>query len=238
MFWTAHARNKPGGKDFFSEEFKHLITSMLAFDPSQRLTLAEVKAHPWYNGPTATLEDIQQEFAMRKQRIDEEAEIKRQEKEVERVMKARKAGGPGGAVQRKYAGYVKRSDGQEGEEEKKYEILPSDCKRELEEYVRIWDKKTELFSTADPDVLLEMLADYSEQQGFEYAVAPNKYKVKLPIVTEGGDKVEMKIELFRVDPEKVCVDFTKTDGDKLHFYNEFMNIKNFLGGLIDATYTE
>jgi len=29
LFWKAHSKNKPGGMDFFSEEFKHLITSML-----------------------------------------------------------------------------------------------------------------------------------------------------------------------------------------------------------------
>jgi len=56
--------------DFFSEEFRNLITAMLQFDPSHRLSLAEIKAHPWYNGPVATLEEIQQEFALRKARID------------------------------------------------------------------------------------------------------------------------------------------------------------------------
>lgn len=59
LFWNAHSKNKPGGKDFFSEEFKSLITSMLSLDPCHRLTMAEVKAHPWYNGPVATLEEVQ-----------------------------------------------------------------------------------------------------------------------------------------------------------------------------------
>jgi serine/threonine protein kinase len=58
LFWKAHSKNKPNGADFFSEDFKNLITSMLQFDPSHRLTMAEVKAHPWFNGPVSTLEDI------------------------------------------------------------------------------------------------------------------------------------------------------------------------------------
>jgi len=70
LFWKAHSKNKPGAMDFFSEEFRNLITAMLQFDPSHRLSLAEIKAHPWYNGPIATLEEIQQEFALRKARID------------------------------------------------------------------------------------------------------------------------------------------------------------------------
>lgn len=38
IFWKAHSQNKPAG--FFSEEFKDLITSMLQFDPSKRLSMA------------------------------------------------------------------------------------------------------------------------------------------------------------------------------------------------------
>ena len=57
LFWKAHSKNKPEG--FFSDEFKNLITSMLQFDPTHRLSMAEVNAHPWFNGPFATLDDIQ-----------------------------------------------------------------------------------------------------------------------------------------------------------------------------------
>lgn len=70
LFWKAHSKNKPSGADFFSEEFKNLITSMLQFDPTQRISLAEVKAHPWYNGPTASMDEIREEFARRKAVID------------------------------------------------------------------------------------------------------------------------------------------------------------------------
>lgn len=63
LFWKAHSKNKPNGPEFFSEEFKSLVTSMLSFDPSQRLSMEEVKAHPWYTDPNvAYLEEIQSEF--------------------------------------------------------------------------------------------------------------------------------------------------------------------------------
>jgi len=75
LFWKAHSKNKPA--DFFSDDFKTLITSMLQFDPSHRLSMEDVKAHPWMQGDAATLEEIQGEFAERKRKIDEEAEQKR-----------------------------------------------------------------------------------------------------------------------------------------------------------------
>lgn len=39
LFWKAHSKSKPGGDSFFSEEFKDLINRMLAFDPSQRMSM-------------------------------------------------------------------------------------------------------------------------------------------------------------------------------------------------------
>ena len=45
IFWDFHEKGK---KSKSSKEFKDLMNSMLAFDPTQRLTLSEIKAHPWY----------------------------------------------------------------------------------------------------------------------------------------------------------------------------------------------
>ena len=45
---------------------------MLQHEPTHRLSMADVIAHPWVNGETATLEEIQHEFAERKAKIDKE----------------------------------------------------------------------------------------------------------------------------------------------------------------------
>jgi serine/threonine protein kinase len=83
LFWKAHSKNKPEG--FFSKEFMDLITAMLQFDPTHRLSLSEVKAHAWTNGPICTIEDIHAEFNQRKASIDQEAEAKRQQAIVEKA---------------------------------------------------------------------------------------------------------------------------------------------------------
>jgi len=41
-FWKMHDK-----KQKFSMEFKNLINSMLAFDPTHRLSIAEILSHPW-----------------------------------------------------------------------------------------------------------------------------------------------------------------------------------------------
>ena len=107
----------------------------------------------------------------------------------------------------------------------------------MDEYVRFINKNTELFSTQDPDVLLEEILNYAETQGYkDYKVSKDKYKIKLPVVTKVGEYTEMTIEILKADQNKVCIDFTRAGGDTLPFYNEFNLIKEYLGELIDTTY--
>lgn len=47
IFWKQHTLNKPNTTEFYSEEFKDLIWKMLQLDPEQRLTIMDIKEHPW-----------------------------------------------------------------------------------------------------------------------------------------------------------------------------------------------
>jgi len=62
IFWANHSKNKPGGNSFFSNEFKELITCMLQLEPTHRVTIPEIMAHPWMQGPTASLDEITFQF--------------------------------------------------------------------------------------------------------------------------------------------------------------------------------
>jgi len=43
---------------------------MLAFDPNARLSLEDVKNHPWYKGQYNSPDELKKEFLLRKQRVD------------------------------------------------------------------------------------------------------------------------------------------------------------------------
>ena len=66
---------------------------MLQYEPTFRPSISEIKAMPWFNGPVPTLYEVQQEFSVRKARIQAEQEEKRLAREEERK---RMAGGAGG----------------------------------------------------------------------------------------------------------------------------------------------
>lgn len=48
---------------------------MLQYDPTHRLSLEEVKAHPWYKGEVPTSEQVRKEFIRRKAQVDKEAQM-------------------------------------------------------------------------------------------------------------------------------------------------------------------
>lgn len=56
-FWTAHEK-----KSKFSAELKDLLSSMLAFDPTHRMTISEILSHPWMNGEVLMGEDLEKEM--------------------------------------------------------------------------------------------------------------------------------------------------------------------------------
>lgn len=63
VFWGAHGKKKPAG--FFNDNFKDLINKMLSLKPEERLTIEQIKQHPWYTGDVVLLNDIQEEFKQR-----------------------------------------------------------------------------------------------------------------------------------------------------------------------------
>ena len=51
-YWATHEQGKEPG--YFSDDFKDLVSQMLHYSPQHRPMLADVIAHPWLQGPTAT----------------------------------------------------------------------------------------------------------------------------------------------------------------------------------------
>jgi serine/threonine protein kinase len=46
VFWRTHLKDKPS-PNFYSDEFKNLIESMLHLDASSRPSIDEIMAHAW-----------------------------------------------------------------------------------------------------------------------------------------------------------------------------------------------
>jgi len=67
-----------------NDDFKGLISAMLAVDPVQRPSMAEIKEHPWFHGPVATSAEAFKDLSQRKVKVEQEVEKQKLQKEIEK----------------------------------------------------------------------------------------------------------------------------------------------------------
>jgi len=66
LFWQAHTRNA-----YFSENTKDFINKILQPDPAKRITVEDIKKHPWFTGTTISDSALTAELNRRKVEVDQ-----------------------------------------------------------------------------------------------------------------------------------------------------------------------
>jgi len=88
LFWQAHSRSA-----YFSDQTKDFINKILNPDPEKRITIADMKKHPWWKGATITNVALISELNRRKNTVDsvksKEKERKKKEKEKDSALESR-----------------------------------------------------------------------------------------------------------------------------------------------------
>ena len=77
-FWKAHERSAQ-----FSDSFKDLIEKIFVPDPAGRISIDEVKQHPWYTGEVVSQEVLSGELRRRKQQVAAAKRAERRKKQEE-----------------------------------------------------------------------------------------------------------------------------------------------------------
>ena len=170
-FWREHIKSK-GDESYFTEEFKDLVNGLFSYNPCHRLTISEIKSHPWFNGPMPTVDEIKQEFKTRK--ADLEAEQKRQKDEDPTHTDFDPSLFEGNTVHRGIG---------DSDEEAKGEV-----EREIEEYDSDFAKYTQFFSTSKLDDLWNTLASYTKQITTDYSFSADEYSVLAKVMKEPTGK--------------------------------------------------
>mmetsp|Transcript_40911 Transcript_40911/g.47038 ORF Transcript_40911/g.47038 Transcript_40911/m.47038 type:complete len:488 (-) Transcript_40911:410-1873(-) len=238
-FWRQHSKNKPGKDNFYSEDFKSLINSMLAFEPVQRLSVAEIKAHPWFRGATCSPEEVIEELNRRKMCVDRAAEEEQERKraERERMQQGNRVGvgygaGYGNPQFRDVA--INRNEQEAGIEMNADLQQVMQAKRTAETYERFTAKCTEFFTTSSADDMFAILFNYAKSKATDFKVSDDSYKIKVSHVTE-EDRIEFTIKILAAENKTNCVEFTRKRGQALEFHNIFNSYKKDLDAFVDAT---
>ena len=71
-FWELHGQYKLDGIAHWSDDLRDMLTHLFQTRAMHRLSLSEIKEHPWYKGELPTYKEILEEFTERKEILDQE----------------------------------------------------------------------------------------------------------------------------------------------------------------------
>lgn len=119
------------------------------------------------------------------------------------------------------------------------------CLKDMEQYDKFVNSKTEFFSTQNPDLIENIFVKYlRNKENVEPVLSKKKYKIRFTrngqdeLNKNQSDDVEICLKILRLEKEnKCCVKFTKLKGQHstfLRLCNEYINDNNCLKSINDA----
>jgi len=244
LFWQAHSRSA-----YFSEQTKDFINKILNPDPLKRITIADMKKHPWWKGSTVTGAALSAELQRRKQTVDT---VKEREKEQKASKEKEQRDGEGDVVMRgmedgegplrvgedalpvsppklTFKNYVFKTPApaiagaQEEESAEPEEKVEKAAPRALPEAVRY----TRFQSDAAPQKILCRVVDVIRASGGKWDEAKDCYRLQ-----GAFEKTEFVVEIFRDESKTNVVDFRKKQGPSMHFREIYNEIRAQLSDIV------
>lgn len=222
-------------------EFRDIISRLLHHDPKQRITIAEIKKHPFWKMPFASLADIKENFSCRQFKVDTELIKSNFMKQKERVV-TRISGS-------KFDGGVKATDEMQDELDKwdfdtwqfddklwkhahdhidetpegfwKYPVPHMDY--EKHEHTHEGEKPLSCFHTkGDFKDFLQIILYGSERQGCCYKLGDVCSKWKIKLIVKGKELCELYF--FRDDKANVnTVEMNSRESSGMDYYKFLTN---------------
>ena len=204
-FWSR------GHKDLnVSAGLKTLLASMLAFDPTQRPTISEIKSHPWYQDKLLASEELLSTVQAHYQLA--------QAKQTKSPPKTNRFAIHSGNLYRDSQESSCSWSGSEGS-------LSSNAVLPVYRPTQSW-KFSQLFMTLPPDIFWSTAQVILRSQLDIVEIQSQAYKLKAEQVTDTA-KIAFTVKLLDCGEGKYCLDFTQDAGkdfDFLQFYMDFLRL--------------
>ncbi|CAG9318971.1 unnamed protein product [Blepharisma stoltei] len=214
-FWQLHSRNKPSGH--YSAEFKSLITDMLALDPARRLTIEQIKAHPWYNGPIASAQEVGQELRARQRGIIEAAERAQEQRQ--------KAFGQKSGIVCQGGRFYRGEETDIGDLSLSFSIPQEELiAKPLPENFQAVNKFSQLFTGLCPQDVMTIISLCLSDYNAECEISQDCYKVVANVVTE-TDLVNFKVNIYDAGNFMTALSFDLLRGSKFDLMNIYRKVE-------------
>ena len=228
-YWTVISKLLNLDLSGISEDFFHLVTTMIKYDYKKRFTVEEIKSHPWMKGPIASETEVRKELAARKAEIKKRLNDTNEDDENEELADVHKQG---------------FNDAERGDEDEWNE-------EEIDRKIRLYDPEfsaiTQFFSTFKPNVLLGAVHNFCKDKKLSFELSKEEYSATVQMPSEDENIVDFVAEVLKVkknatveedwlvpveedDDEdvKYWVTFRKKRGPKQDFVKIFKKLQIFL----------
>lgn len=236
-YWTVIAKLLNLDLSDISEDFFHLVTTMIKYDYKKRFTIEEIKNHAWMKGPIASEKEVRQELAKRKVEIKRKLTANMQTDEEEDMDYEELAD-----VHKTAFDNIERGDDDDWDDE--------EVDRKIKLYNPEFPSMTEFFSTFKPKVLLGAVHNFCKDKKLEFKLSKDEYKATVQMPSDDENIVDFVAEVLKfrknaeIDAEdedqfedveededdediKYCVVFRKKRGPKQDFVKIFKNFRFF-----------
>jgi serine/threonine protein kinase len=205
-YWTVIAKLLNLDLSDISEDFFHLVTTMIKYDYKKRFTIDEIKAHPWMKGEIASIDEVKKELASRK------IEIKRKLGEGDDETDCGDAD-----LHKAEFEEIERGDEEEWHED--------EVDRKIKVYNPEFPSMTEFFSTFKPNVLLGAVHNFCKDKKLEFKLDKEEYAATVQMPSEDDNIVDFTVEVLKQKPdleigledEDMYVDVEEEDDDETHY---------------------
>eukprot|EP01017_Pseudomicrothorax_dubius_P032149 TRINITY_DN4176_c0_g2_i4.p1 TRINITY_DN4176_c0_g2~~TRINITY_DN4176_c0_g2_i4.p1 ORF type:complete len:469 (-),score=107.60 TRINITY_DN4176_c0_g2_i4:27-1433(-) len=227
VYWSSINSRRPS----LSPEFQDLINFMLALDPAQRLSIAEIKEHPWYKGELPRVEEIFTFMRKTTDLIENEKEFERQRRQREAQAQAqtqpttrRPAGGilQGYRLPKTRSGDYGKTDAEMITEE--FNVISPTRKEQPYESCDAIRNADIFFADDSIGALITVLAEL-KHKGYEITLSETHFKLNAQkFDAETGDNLIIRAKIFAGKEETSAIRFERLEGDPLRFYADIQSI--------------
>jgi serine/threonine protein kinase len=193
-----------------------MIQSMLALDPAQRLSIAEIQSHPWYTGPCSTTEEIYTELSGRKTRIAQAAQVAQAQKEA-RARALASRGGVTGTTRNFKSGANLDDLDFSCSRDSSIGMSSSWSVPQLERKCGVYDpsswKYSQILSPLEAEELFEFVQTFLAEKNARCEVSADTFKVNSRYTTD-SDELAIEVKILKGEG-LYCLDVEKLSGS--HF---------------------
>jgi len=253
LFWQAHSRSA-----HFSENTKDLINKILNPDPQRRISIQDIRRHPWFEGSTISESALLTELSRRKNQVDEQKARTRLEKKQQQSKAHQEDGHLSPIVVRDLdemppnpPSFEYNAPDQPNKQAPQQSVQQSfsfdfDPFAAPSPFVEVRKPKLEVYNAnsqvacytqfetkEDPTRVMSRLNLFFQDIKAQYDVDETAFFIKATIVTASHNVVlTVKIFADATDETKSVVQFRRRKGDSMQYRSIYFAIREHLGDLV------